>query len=236
MLWVRWVKSLSHVQLFATSWAVAYQVPLSTEFSRQEYWSGLPFPSPGNHPDPGIEPRSPVLVGRFFTTSSTPIKKKKPILSVFIIQRTRRLSTCLQGIFVMQTLFQRNTTSLCACVNLKWHIYFPTTCPLGLHLKGMCLLSVRSLFPASTPAQNEPAFGKVWHWVRKITWPLWDHFLCRSNGPRWCCKNSSTNKQNMWQVFLLSKDPIFSWPVNTESKLIILLLSGTVKSLWLPGV
>ena len=55
------VKSLSHVQLFATPWTVAYQAPLSMEFSRQEYWSGLPFPSPGDLPDPGIEPGSPTL-------------------------------------------------------------------------------------------------------------------------------------------------------------------------------
>ena len=51
---------LSHVQLFAIPW-IAYQAPLSMEFSRQEYWSGLPFPSPGHLPDPGIEPRSPAL-------------------------------------------------------------------------------------------------------------------------------------------------------------------------------
>ena len=50
------MKSLSHVQLFATPWTVAYQALLSMGFSRQEYWSGLPFPSPGNHPNPGIEP------------------------------------------------------------------------------------------------------------------------------------------------------------------------------------
>ena len=55
------VKSLSHVQLFATPWTVAYQAPQSMEFSRQEYWSGLPFPSPGDLPNPGIEPRSPAL-------------------------------------------------------------------------------------------------------------------------------------------------------------------------------
>ena len=55
------VKLLSRVQLFATPWAVAYQAPLSMGFSRQEYWSGLPFPSPGDLPDPGIEPRSPAL-------------------------------------------------------------------------------------------------------------------------------------------------------------------------------
>ena len=50
------VKSLSHIQLFATPWTVAYQAPPSMGFSRQEYWSGLPFPSPGDLPDPGIEP------------------------------------------------------------------------------------------------------------------------------------------------------------------------------------
>ena len=53
------VKLLSHLQLFATSWPVAHQSPLSMGFSRQEYWSGLPFPSPGDLPNPGIEPRSP---------------------------------------------------------------------------------------------------------------------------------------------------------------------------------
>ena len=49
------VKSLSHVRLFATPWTVAHQAP-SMEFSRQEYWSGLPFPSPGDLPDPRIKP------------------------------------------------------------------------------------------------------------------------------------------------------------------------------------
>ena len=50
---------LSHVQLFATLWTVAHQAPLSTGFSRQEYWSGLPFPSPGDLPNPGTEHKSP---------------------------------------------------------------------------------------------------------------------------------------------------------------------------------
>ena len=52
---------LSRVQLFAAPWAVALKVPLSMEFSRQKYWSGLPFPTPGNLPDPEIEPRCPTL-------------------------------------------------------------------------------------------------------------------------------------------------------------------------------
>ena len=63
---------LSHIWLFVTAWAVACQAPLSMGFSRQEYWSGLPFPSPGDHPDPGIEfmfLASLVLAGGFLTTS-----------------------------------------------------------------------------------------------------------------------------------------------------------------------
>ena len=51
-----------------TLWNVAHQAPLSMEFPRQESWSGLPFPSPEDLPDPGIKPMSPVLAGRFFTT------------------------------------------------------------------------------------------------------------------------------------------------------------------------
>ena len=54
--------------LFVTPWTVAHQVPLSMGFSRQECWSGLPFPSPGDLPNPGIKPASPTLAGGFFTT------------------------------------------------------------------------------------------------------------------------------------------------------------------------
>ena len=66
--WLKWLtkdtlkaSSLSCVQLFATPWTVAYQAPPSMGFSRQECWSGLPFPSPGDLPHPGIEPGSPAL-------------------------------------------------------------------------------------------------------------------------------------------------------------------------------
>ena len=55
------VKSLSRVRLFVTPWTVAYQALPSMEFSRQGYWSGVPFLSPGDLPDPAIEPRSPAL-------------------------------------------------------------------------------------------------------------------------------------------------------------------------------
>ena len=60
--------SLSHVQLFATLWTAVLQALLSMGFPRQEYWSGLPFPLPGDLSNPGIEPTSPALAGGFFTT------------------------------------------------------------------------------------------------------------------------------------------------------------------------
>ena len=75
------VKSLSRVRLFAIPWTVVYQASLSMGFSRQEYWSGLPFPSPGDLPDPGIEPRSPALqVDVCFTLWATRVyyKSMKP--------------------------------------------------------------------------------------------------------------------------------------------------------------
>ena len=60
------VQSLSHVRFFATLWTVAHQAPLFMGFYRQDYWCGVPFPSPGDLPDPGIKPeslRSPALAG-----------------------------------------------------------------------------------------------------------------------------------------------------------------------------
>ena len=69
------LKLLSHVRLFATPWTIAYQAPPSMGFSGQEYWSGLPFPSPGDLPDPGIEPRSPALEADALT-SEPPGKPK----------------------------------------------------------------------------------------------------------------------------------------------------------------
>ena len=81
------VKSLSCVQLFATPWTVADQAPPSTGFSRQEYWSRLPFPSPGDLPDPGIKPRSPVL--KTGSLPSEPIGKPK---------RSRGFSTLKQAL------------------------------------------------------------------------------------------------------------------------------------------
>ena len=92
---------LSHVRLSAAPWTVARQAPLSMEFFRQEYWSEWPFPTPGDLPNPGIEPSlpaSPALAGGFFTTvpprnPQTAIKrKKKKVGNGFLHGRSRKSS------------------------------------------------------------------------------------------------------------------------------------------------
>ena len=86
------VCTLNHVQLFATLWTVACQAPLSMEFPRQEYWSGLPFPSPGDLPDPGIKPTSLAslaLAGGFFATEppGKPHEDAYGHITIFLYQK-----------------------------------------------------------------------------------------------------------------------------------------------------
>ena len=69
------VKSLSRVQLFATPWTVTHQAPPSMGLSRKEYWSGLPFPSPGDLPNPGIGPRFPTLQADALTSEPLDYKE-----------------------------------------------------------------------------------------------------------------------------------------------------------------
>ena len=81
------MKSLSCVWLFVTPWTVAHQAPPSMEFSRQEYWSGLPFPSPGDLPDPGIDPKSPALQVDSLTAEPQEKPKNTGVDSLSILQR-----------------------------------------------------------------------------------------------------------------------------------------------------
>ena len=74
---------LSRVRLFAALWTVTHQAPLSMGFSMQKYWSGLPFPSPGDLPDPGIEPKSPALQAD--SLSSEPPGKPLNVLSIYYV-------------------------------------------------------------------------------------------------------------------------------------------------------
>ena len=89
--------ALSHVRLFVTLWTVASQAPLSVEFSRQEPWSRLPFPAPGDLPNPGIEPESlasPALAGGFFTAESS----GKPSCTLAMYNTSNSCSDAFSGI------------------------------------------------------------------------------------------------------------------------------------------
>ena len=81
--WVAMPFSKSHALLFMTPWTIARQAPLSMGSSRQEYQRGLPFPTPGDLPDPGMEPASPALAGRFFTTEPPARPPKSSNLELF---------------------------------------------------------------------------------------------------------------------------------------------------------
>ena len=95
-------QSLSHVQLLVTPWTVACQSPLSMGFPRQEYWSGLPFPPLRHLVNPGIEPASPALAGRYFTTEpcEKPVGRGSVMVYIsctvsFLLKIDKRQSSCL---------------------------------------------------------------------------------------------------------------------------------------------
>ena len=86
------VKLLSHVQLCDPR-TVACQAPPTMGFSRQGYWSALPFPSPGDLPDPGVEPASPALASRFFTTERPGKPQKNTYIIILFLEKLWSLET-----------------------------------------------------------------------------------------------------------------------------------------------
>ena len=112
----KWVKSLSRVWLFVIPWTVVYQVSLSMGFSRQEYWSGVPFPSPGDLPDPGIEPRSPALQAEALPTEP-PGKPKEcidmVILTLTVIEMENTFGLLFLSSSLIQMSFKSHNLKLC---------------------------------------------------------------------------------------------------------------------------
>ena len=96
----------SGVRLFLTPWTVACHAPLSMEFSRQKYWSGSPFPPPGDFPDPGTELVSPALAGGFLTTEP-PGKAPKKIITCRKSSAQRvKISMCVPGASILPGVTQ----------------------------------------------------------------------------------------------------------------------------------
>ena len=98
------IKSFSHVWLFATPWTIACQAPLPMRFFGQEYWNKLPFPPPGDFPDPGIKPTSPVspaLAGGVFTTETA---WKAPVWSIVLVKSSISLLIfCLNVLYIIES-------------------------------------------------------------------------------------------------------------------------------------
>ena len=114
-------QSLQLCRLFVTLWTIACQAPLSMGFSRQEYWSGLPCPPPGDLSNPGIEPASltsPVLAGGFFNTKP-PRKPSMGITSIQIHPSEEQNSL----IFVTPKSLAANLVCVCVCVCVPAHMY-----------------------------------------------------------------------------------------------------------------
>ena len=101
------VKSLSRVRLFATPWTVAYQAPPSMGFFRQEYWSGFPFPSPGDLPNPGVEPRFPALEANALT-SEPPGKSFQYILNDGYYYHYMRLNHSMAPKITFLLIYSKN--------------------------------------------------------------------------------------------------------------------------------
>ena len=171
---------LSCVQLFVTPQTVAHQAPLSMGFSRQEYWSGLPFPPPGYLPNPGIEPMSlvsPALAGRFFTTAPP----GKPLLGeggnyhAHGWKQSNRKGwisqVCNCFTFIMTVQFSpQSCPTLCNPMNrstpgLPVHHHLPEFTQTHVHRVGDAIQTSHPLSSPSPPAPNPSQHQSLFQWV-----------------------------------------------------------------------
>ena len=144
-MWVFMLSHFSHIWLFATLWTIACQAPLSMEFSRHEYWCGLPCPLPGDLPYSGIKPMSltsPALEGRFLTTSATRVLNK--MTENTLCREVSRRSWCrtqdLLGKTNIQNAFSCISTKKTEkkhAMRIKWNEYFlPYKKAFGIMYQG----------------------------------------------------------------------------------------------------
>ena len=157
MPWVsEWVKSLSHVRLFATPWTVAHQAPPSMEFSRQEYWSGVPFPSRGSS-RPGDWTRVSRIAGRRFSiwaTSETPKLGKEYVKAIYCHP------ACL--------IYMQSTSCV---VNVHQHSLntAPDEAQAGIKIAGRNINNHRYAHDTTLMAESEEELKDLWmRWKRRL--------------------------------------------------------------------
>ena len=140
------MKSLSRVWLFVTPWTVAYQALPSMRFSRQEYWSGLPFPSPGDLPNPGIEPGSPAL-----QTDALP---SEPPGKPFLTEHSKNSSYLDQN---SPQYCYRGLLSCSVSNSVKFSSEFRCSLTGGKHLQVSTVQSI--------PKATALGSGEEWAWI-----------------------------------------------------------------------
>ena len=159
--------SLSRVWLFVTPWTVAHQAPLSMEFSRQEHWSGLPCPPPGDLPNPGIKPRSPTL--QVVSLPTEPPGKPNNAPEV-------ELNICLSHVLISRHIWvlqcQRETQKMIS-ISLSFLSTLSCTHPtVKLSSDGLALCSLMSQFLVYGQrlyrTMKGTGLGSTWMWV--LTW------------------------------------------------------------------
>ena len=138
-----------------TSWTIAHQAPLSMGFPRQEYWSGLPFPPPGDLPDPGMQLVYPTVAFRFFT--SEPLVTIKP---------------CLIGQFssVTQSCPILCDPMICSMPGLPVHHQLPEFTQTHVHWVGDAIQLSHPLLSPSLPALNLSQHQSLFKWVSSSHW------------------------------------------------------------------
>ena len=181
-----WVHAelLSHVQLFVTPRIVAHQIPLSMGFSRQEYWSGLPFPSPGDLPDSGIQL---CTAGRFFTVWATREALSPHHCATFLGMIVKGQWNQQVDMFVLDCFFH------CAC---DWEVYFPESLSLWFQAR----------------IHQQPNLYDIWKvLVSEETLRIWSHHtqMGRCRGAYWATSEELVITRQVNQASPQMKHPLF---------------------------
>ena len=178
---LNWNGMLSHVRLFAAPWNVACQTPLPMEFSRQEYWSELPCPPPGDLPNPGIEraspvtPVSPALVGGFLTTNATCGARTSTLVSFSLLL-----------LFSWKVMSDSLQPMDCSTPGFPVLHYLPEFVQTRVHWVSDAIQTSHPLLPPSPSALNLSSIRVFSNeWALRIQWPEYWSFQLQHQSFQW---------------------------------------------------